>query len=316
MKSLWFLASTYVVYMQLILENCLAVMSGLRQETCSFSATFSNYILSMGHPSLKNFPKISYKLGCVMSSLMMKSPSSRRQSFHRCWIVYGMTVQLIKLCSSAMGHTGVHLWWISWTSGIWPVTWKACCNISNEMLAPSHFWSAGISLHRWSWRDFRHTKWNEKAAEQSKKLNHDCNMTAGLEPSFLWLLHESCCVATLTQTQAQMSEFVTELCHHRHLWSSFQLPEWPISTIQGSKSSMVSVVCLKEVNWLRDTYRKDLPLYVVLPLEPKRATKRKLAGTTHPDQSKAKKGISNSKTEKAPSPVRRHPLGNFKASSA
>ena len=151
-----------------------------------------------------------------------------------------------------------------------------------------------------------------KAAEQSKKLNHDCNMTAGLEPSFLWLLlHESCCVATLTQTQAQMSEFVTELCHHRHLWSSFQLPEWPISTIQGSKSSMVSVVCLKEVNWLRDTYRKDLPLYVVLPLEPKGATKRKLAGTTHPDQSKAKKGISNSKTEKAPSPVRRHPLGNF-----
>jgi len=62
---------------------------------------------------------------------------------------------------------------------------------------------------------------------------------------------------------------------------------------------MVSVVCLKEVNRLRDMYKKDLPLYVLL-LEPKRGTKRKLAGTTHPDQSKAKKGISKNKTKKVP----------------
>jgi len=32
---------------------------------------------------------------------------------------------------------------------------------------------------------------------------------------------------------------------------------------------MVSVACLKEVDQLRDTYRKDLPLYE-LPLEPKK----------------------------------------------
>jgi len=57
------------------------------------------------------------------------------------------------------------------------------------------------------------------------------------------------------------------------------------------KSIMISVACLKEVNRLRETYRKDLPLYV-LPLEPKRDTKRKLTGTTHPDQPKAKKGIA------------------------
>jgi len=56
------------------------------------------------------------------------------------------------------------------------------------------------------------------------------------------------------------------------------------------KSIMVSVACLKEVNRLRDMYRKDLPLYV-LPLEPKMGTKRKLTGTTHPDQPKTKKGI-------------------------
>ena len=63
------------------------------------------------------------------------------------------------------------------------------------------------------------------------------------------------------------------------------------------KSIMVSVTCLKEVNRLRATYRKDLPLYV-LPLELKRGTKRKLTGTTHPDQPKAKKAILASK--KAP----------------
>ena len=44
-------------------------------------------------------------------------------------------------------------------------------------------------------------------------------------------------------------------------------------------------------------YRKDLPLYA-LPLEPKKGTKRKLTGTTHPDQPKAKKGIPTSKTKK------------------
>ena len=63
------------------------------------------------------------------------------------------------------------------------------------------------------------------------------------------------------------------------------------------KSIMVSVACLKEVNRLRDMYRKDLPLYV-LPLKPKKGTKRKLTGTTHPDQPKAKKGIPTSKTKK------------------
>ena len=64
------------------------------------------------------------------------------------------------------------------------------------------------------------------------------------------------------------------------------------------KSIMVSVACLKEVNRLRDTYRKDLSLYV-LPLEPKKGTKHKLTGTTHPDQPKAKKDIPTSKTKKA-----------------
>jgi len=48
---------------------------------------------------------------------------------------------------------------------------------------------------------------------------------------------------------------------------------------------------------LRDTYRKDLSLYV-LPLEPKKGTKRKLTGTTHPDEPKAKKGIPTSKIKK------------------
>jgi len=54
------------------------------------------------------------------------------------------------------------------------------------------------------------------------------------------------------------------------------------------KPIMVSAACLKEVNRLRVTYRKDLPLYV-LPLEPKMGTKRKLTGTTYPDQPKTKK---------------------------
>jgi len=46
-------------------------------------------------------------------------------------------------------------------------------------------------------------KWNKKAAEQLEKLNHDSNMTGGLEAKLsLLLAHESCCVATLTQRQA------------------------------------------------------------------------------------------------------------------
>jgi len=47
-------------------------------------------------------------------------------------------------------------------------------------------------------------------------------------------------------------------------------------------------------------YRKDLPLYE-LPLEPKKGTKHKLTGTTHPDQPKTKKGILTNK--KAPPKV-------------
>ena len=81
------------------------------------------------------------------------------------------------------------------------------------------------------------------------------------------------------------------------------------------KSIMVSVACLKEVNRLRDTYRKDLPLYV-LPLEPKKGTKCKLTGTTHPDQPKAKKAyptVRLRKPKKAPSPVRRHLLKNLQS---
>ena len=66
------------------------------------------------------------------------------------------------------------------------------------------------------------------------------------------------------------------------------------------KSIMVSVACLKEVNRLRDTYRKDFPLYV-LPLELKKGTKRKLTGTTHPDQPKTEKGILTN--QKAPPKV-------------
>ena len=45
------------------------------------------------------------------------------------------------------------------------------------------------------------------------------------------------------------------------------------------KSIMVSTSCLKEVNRLRETYRKDLPLYPV-PLQSRTGTKRKLTGTT------------------------------------
>ena len=56
------------------------------------------------------------------------------------------------------------------------------------------------------------------------------------------------------------------------------------------KSIMVSKSCLKEINRLRELYRKDLPLYI-LPPAPSTATKRKLSGNTVPDQPKAKKRI-------------------------
>ena len=56
------------------------------------------------------------------------------------------------------------------------------------------------------------------------------------------------------------------------------------------KSIMVSKSCLKEINRLRELYRKDLPLYE-LPPAPRTATKRKLSGSTVPDQPKAKKRI-------------------------
>ena len=48
------------------------------------------------------------------------------------------------------------------------------------------------------------------------------------------------------------------------------------------KSIMVSTSCLKEVNRLRATYKKDLPLYPV-PLQSRTGTKRKLTGTTEHD---------------------------------
>ena len=56
------------------------------------------------------------------------------------------------------------------------------------------------------------------------------------------------------------------------------------------KSIMASKSCLKEINRLRELYRKDLPLYI-LPPAPSTATKRKLSGSTVPDQPKAKKHI-------------------------
>ena len=61
------------------------------------------------------------------------------------------------------------------------------------------------------------------------------------------------------------------------------------------KSIMVSTSCLKEVNRLRETYRKDLPLYPV-PLQSRTGTKRKLTGTTEHDQPKPKKGRKNPAT--------------------
>ena len=55
------------------------------------------------------------------------------------------------------------------------------------------------------------------------------------------------------------------------------------------KSIMVSKSCLKEINRLRQ-FVQDLPLYE-LPPAPGTATKRKLSGSTMPDQPKAKKRI-------------------------
>ena len=65
------------------------------------------------------------------------------------------------------------------------------------------------------------------------------------------------------------------------------------------KSIMVSTSCLKEVNRLRETYRKDLPLYPV-PLQSRTGTKRKLTGTTEHDQPKPKKGRKNPATPSKP----------------
>ena len=63
------------------------------------------------------------------------------------------------------------------------------------------------------------------------------------------------------------------------------------------RSIMVSPSCLDEVNRLRNTFRKDLPLYA-LPLKPRTNTKRKLTGATQHDQPKAKKGKGNSDTRR------------------
>ena len=76
------------------------------------------------------------------------------------------------------------------------------------------------------------------------------------------------------------------------------------------KSIMVSTSCLKEVNRLRETYRKDLPLYLV-PLQTRTGTKRKLTGTTEHDQPKPKKGRKNPATPSKPVPSK----GKRRASS-
>ena len=65
------------------------------------------------------------------------------------------------------------------------------------------------------------------------------------------------------------------------------------------KSIIVSASCLKKDNQLRETYRKDLPLYPV-PLESRTGTKRNLKGTTEHDQSK--KGRINPATPSKPVP--------------
>ena len=50
------------------------------------------------------------------------------------------------------------------------------------------------------------------------------------------------------------------------------------TVLLNPKSIMVSTSCLKEVNQLRETHRKDLLVYSV-PLEPRTGTKRKLTAT-------------------------------------
>ena len=75
------------------------------------------------------------------------------------------------------------------------------------------------------------------------------------------------------------------------------------------KSIMVSKSCLREINRLRELYRKDLPLYE-LPPAPRTATKRKLTGSTVPDQPKAKKRIiskSRISTNCAKPPIHKQP---------
>ena len=52
---------------------------------------------------------------------------------------------------------------------------------------------------------------------------------------------------------------------------------------------MVSTKCLKEVNRLRQTFRKDLPLYNI-PLKSASTAKRKLTGITDDDLPYSKKG--------------------------
>ena len=66
----------------------------------------------------------------------------------------------------------------------------------------------------------------------------------------------------------------------------------PLHTAFDPKSIMVSKSCLKEINQLRELYRKDLPLYK-LPPAPRTATKRKLSVSTVPDQPKAKKRVKS-----------------------
>ena len=75
------------------------------------------------------------------------------------------------------------------------------------------------------------------------------------------------------------------------------------------KCIMVSKSCLREINRLRELYRKDLPLYE-LPPAPRTATKRKLTGSTVPDQPKVKKRIiskSRISTNCAKPPIHKQP---------
>ena len=59
-------------------------------------------------------------------------------------------------------------------------------------------------------------------------------------------------------------------------------------TAFNPQSIMVSTKCVKEVNRLRQTFRKDLPLYDI-PLKSASTAKRKLTGITDDDLPNAKK---------------------------